>query len=325
MQRLPKLSKESIKTLKEGKNLLAFSAGSDSSALFFILTEYEIGFDIALVNYKTREQSDKEEAYAKELAKRYNKTCHIFTCKLQESNFEHNARVARYGFFNDIIQKERYDNLITAHHLNDKLEWFLMQFTKGAGIVEMFGMREIEKRGEYNLIRPLLHVSKEEIYDFLRINKLKYFEDTSNFDEKYLRNRIRSRFANPLIKEFKEGIKKSFEYLQKDTEELSDFKIEKIENLYLIKRDSSDLKNIRAIDKALKESGTLLTSKGKEEVLRTKDCVVSRKIAVVFGEKTIYVAPYIKTVMPKSFKEECRKRKIPPKIRGYIYLSGLAL
>ena len=53
--------KLNIENLKNKKNLLAFSAGVDSSALFFLLLEHGIKFDIALVNYGTRETSDKEE------------------------------------------------------------------------------------------------------------------------------------------------------------------------------------------------------------------------------------------------------------------------
>jgi len=47
------------------KNLLAFSGGVDSSALFFILLEKKIPFDIAIVNYHKREQSKKEVEYGK--------------------------------------------------------------------------------------------------------------------------------------------------------------------------------------------------------------------------------------------------------------------
>ena len=54
-------------------NLLAFSGGVDSSALFFILMDRGIEFDIAIVNYHKREQSIKEVEYAKHLAKKYNK------------------------------------------------------------------------------------------------------------------------------------------------------------------------------------------------------------------------------------------------------------
>ena len=54
--------------IKNQKNLLAFSAGIDSSALFFLLLEQNIPFDIAIVNYNQREQSKEEVSYAKELA-----------------------------------------------------------------------------------------------------------------------------------------------------------------------------------------------------------------------------------------------------------------
>ena len=62
------LSKETLPFLKDGKNLLAFSGGVDSTALFFLLLREKIPFDIAIVNYQTREQSSEEVAYAKEPA-----------------------------------------------------------------------------------------------------------------------------------------------------------------------------------------------------------------------------------------------------------------
>ena len=58
---------------KSSNNLLAFSAGVDSTALFFWLVEKNIPFDIAIVNYHTRPTSDEEVAYAKELAEKFNK------------------------------------------------------------------------------------------------------------------------------------------------------------------------------------------------------------------------------------------------------------
>jgi len=326
LQQLIKLSKNSLLTLKEGKNLLAFSSGSDSSALFFILKEYGIDFDIALVNYKSRDQSDKEESYAKELANRYDKICHTLTCKLSKSNFEKSAREARYGFFNSLIKEHNYKNLITAHHLNDRFEWLLMQLSKGAGTSEIVGMSEIEKKDEYTLVRPLLHVSKDEILRFLENNKIKHFIDSSNSDKKYLRNYIRAEFSDKFVKRFQDGLKRSFIYLERDKEELTNSQIKKIKELYIIEKDESDLKNIRAIDRVLKKLGVLLTKKSKDEILRSKDCVVSHKVAVCFTQNSIFVAPYIKTVMPKSFKENCRKRtQIPPKVRGYIYLENLIL
>lgn len=64
---------EILALLKKGKNLLAFSYGSDSSALFYLLMQEKIDFDLVMINYKTRKNSDLEELKAKELALRFHK------------------------------------------------------------------------------------------------------------------------------------------------------------------------------------------------------------------------------------------------------------
>jgi len=97
--------------LKNRKNLLAFSAGGDSTALFFLLLEHKISFDIAIVNYNLREQSKDEIEYAKNLATKYNLKIFIKDVTKIDSNFEANARAIRYDFFNQIIDRYNYDNL----------------------------------------------------------------------------------------------------------------------------------------------------------------------------------------------------------------------
>lgn len=57
-----------IKELKEGKNLLAFSHGTDSTALFYILLKLGIDFDMAMVDYGIREESKTEVAASLKLA-----------------------------------------------------------------------------------------------------------------------------------------------------------------------------------------------------------------------------------------------------------------
>ena len=159
--------------IKNSKNLLAFSGGVDSSALFFLLLNHKIDFDIAIVNYNTREQSKDEIEYALNLAKEYKKEIFIKDVKLENSsNFEKNARDIRYGFFQQIIKENSYETLITAHQLNDRLEWFLMQLSKGAGLVELFGIREFEEKKDYKIFRPLLNVSKDELENYLKENNI---------------------------------------------------------------------------------------------------------------------------------------------------------
>ena len=66
------LELQTLELLKGKKNLLAFSGGVDSTALFFLLLKSDIRFDIAIVNYGQREQSKEEVLYAQELSNRYN-------------------------------------------------------------------------------------------------------------------------------------------------------------------------------------------------------------------------------------------------------------
>ncbi|MBL0720986.1 MAG: tRNA lysidine(34) synthetase TilS, partial [Sulfurovum sp.] len=157
-----------IEVLSDKKNLLAFSAGVDSSALFYILKESNINFDIAFVNYGLRKESIQEEKYTKELSIKYNINAFIINSPKWENNFEANARDFRYNFFHQIIDDYNYQTLITAHQLNDQLEWFLMRLTKGAGVSELLGLEDLSirytssKNIKYNLIRPILDISKDD-------------------------------------------------------------------------------------------------------------------------------------------------------------------
>jgi len=312
--------------IEKSKNLLAFSAGLDSTALFFLLLEKNISFDIAIINYNLREQSKDEILYAKELAKKYNKQIFIKNTQMQNlSNFEKTARDIRYDFFNEIIKKHSYEVLITAHQLNDTLEWFFMQLSKGAGLLELLGMSEIEQKEDYKIYRPLLNISKDELEEFLQLKDIKYFIDISNFDEKYKRNYFRHNFSNRFLKKFKKGILSSFEYLQNDLNHLN-LKLDpitKIKELEIFKSQNSDNLNIRIIDKSLKKRKILLSFAQRKEILKQKEITISHKINISITPKLIYIAPKIDIVMPKEFKEKCRIKEIPKNIREYIFFKNI--
>ena len=310
------------------KNLLAFSAGVDSSALFFLLLNAKIPFDIAIVNYNIREQSKDEVAYAKDLAKKYNKEIFIKDIVLDSSsNFEKTARDIRYLFFEEIIEKNSYEILITAHQLNDIFEWFLMQLSKGSGLVELLGMQTFEKKKNYTIFRPLLNITKNELENFLKENSIKYFIDSSNLDEKYKRNYFRKNFSNEFLNEFSNGVKNSFTYLNDDLKSLNikvepifeKFELEVFENL------NDDNLNIRVIDRTLKKRGFLLSQKQRVEILSQKNITISHKVNISLSEDYIYIAPKKDVILEKEFKEFCRIKKIPQNIRGYIFSKNISL
>ncbi|MFX4233842.1 tRNA lysidine(34) synthetase TilS [Aliarcobacter butzleri] len=313
-------------TIKESKNLLAFSAGVDSSALFFLLLKQNIPFDIAIVNYNVRVQSKDEVNYAKELAIKYNKQIFIKEVKLETtSNFEKMARDIRYKFFEEIIDENSYEVLITAHQLNDKLEWFLMQLTKGAGLVELIGFNEFEQKENYKVYKPLLEITKEELENFLKQENIKYFIDNSNFDEKYKRNYFRHNFSDKLLCEYTNGIKKSFKYLQDDINslniEITPIKV--FDELEIYQNQKDNNLNIRIIDNSLKKRGFLLSSAQRDEIIKQEEITVSHKINISIKENFIWICPNVSSIMDKKFKEACRINKIPKNVRNYIYYKKI--
>lgn len=313
-----------ITGLLKKKNLLAFSAGVDSSALFFLLLENNIPFDIALINYGTRVNSDKEEAHAKNLAEKYNLTCHTVKAPKFTSHFEQNAREFRYDFLEKLIKKHDYDTLLTAHQLNDQLEWLLMRLTKGAGTSELIGLEPESQRNGYALMRPLLDYSKEELLVYLQSNHYPYFVDESNIDEKYERNKFRKHFSDPLMAEYKEGIKRSFKYLRKDKENLEkEFEaVYSQKELSVIKLHKPSAK-VKAADLALKTAGYLLSASQRQEIEKEDSLVIGGKWAIELQENLLYLAPYTTISMPRKFKEKCRVQKIPKKIRAYLFQENI--
>jgi tRNA(Ile)-lysidine synthase len=309
------------------KNLLAFSGGVDSTALFFILVENNIPFDIAIVDYNQREQSKDEVIYATQLAQKYNKKCYISTYPQNLKFSEKTARDYRHNFFKQIILDNSYESLITAHQLNDKLEWFLMQFTKGAGIVELVDGMKKSYFQDYWILKPLLDYSKNDLIEYLKEHKIKYFIDNTNKDQKYKRNYFRHNFSDKLIDKYQDGIKNSFDYLQNDVDSLLDgIEVKKVKQYskYIFNADMQIA--IKIIDKELKQRGVLITKKTRDEIIEKKQIVISHKIAIGIENNQIHIAPYLTNIkMDKAFKEKCRIAKIPSNVRAYLYSIELDL
>ncbi len=321
------LKNSSLELLQDKKNLLAFSAGVDSTALFFILLQNKIDFDIAIVNYNIREQSKEEVEYAKELAELHNLKYYTLNAAKVDKNFEAHAREIRYDFFEELINKYCYENLLTAHHLGDRFEWMLMQFCKGAGCAELAGMQEATKRSNYTLLRPLLHLDKQELLSFLNSHNIKYFEDESNADEDIKRNSFRHKHSTPLLEKHLAGIKKSFEYLDEDRGTLiQETDLKTIGEFAYFKSSQTLRSDIFTIDKYLKSQHHILSANERELLKSENTLVVGRKFVVNQEHGFVFVAPFIKTEkLSKKFKEKMRLLKVEPKLRGYLYKNEDAL
>ncbi|WP_345973049.1 tRNA lysidine(34) synthetase TilS [Sulfurimonas diazotrophicus] len=313
------LEAKTLPLLAKGKNLLAFSAGIDSTALFYLLLHEKIPFDIAHVNYHTREQSDAEADHARALAAQYGKQCYVHDCGEISENFEAEARRIRYGFFDTLMEAYGYDVLLTAHQLDDRLEWLLMQLCKGAGLPELLGMAPVTQRKGYRLVRPLLSSTKNDLRSWLDTQGYRYYQDNSNGDPRYKRNRFREQYAGPLLEQYRSGIQNSLEFLSRDAAALPPLPRPTIETellMYTGRQERTAL--MRAVDRWLKQRGYLLRQGEKERMITENDLLIGRRYALSITPQCTLVTPLTARTMPKAFREECRVLGIGASVRPYL-------
>lgn len=195
---------EMTNILKNQNILVACSTGIDSTVLLDLVLKTK-GINklvVAHVNHKKRPESDTEEAHLKDFCKQNQITHYVLVLpEYKGSNFQEWARNQRYSFFYEVMEKENLNFLLTAHHADDNLETILMRFIKGSSLKGYAGISKLTTEKEYNIYRPLLSLSKEDILDYGKTNNLKYFEDSSNKEDDYTRNRIRKYIVPFLIKE----------------------------------------------------------------------------------------------------------------------------
>lgn len=313
--------------LKEGKVLLAFSGGVDSTALFHLLIEDNIAFDIAHVNYHTRESSNAEEESAIALAAKYNLQCHTHSCRLGGGNFEHRARTERYRFFDYLMKKKGYAYLLTAHQLNDRLEWLMMQMCRGSGLPEMLGIRSYDVREGIKILRPLLEWDRESLEAYLRERNIPHHIDESNADERYTRNAFRHRYSVPMMREYRDAIRRSFRYLEEDNDALIEpMNFTTVSEFAYAQNPLNVRSLVVGIDTFFKNNGYLLSQHDKEALKHGGEHIIGRHTVVSIEGKYTFIAPYeSNVVMDKGFKEECRKLKTGTKLRGYLYGSPEAM
>ncbi|MCP2620099.1 tRNA lysidine(34) synthetase TilS [Candidatus Aminicenantes bacterium AC-334-K16] len=191
------------------KILLAFSGGVDSSALLHLLLslqeEWRFVLYLAHFNHKLRPEANEEEAFVRQRAEQLQLPLFVQQVDVrqkasrQRANLEETARFWRYKFLEEKALEIGGAKIATGHNLNDQIETFFLRLFRGTGPLGLGGMKPVMAD---RFIRPLIEISRREIEAYLRENKIPYRVDKSNFDRKFLRNKIRADLIPYLEKEF---------------------------------------------------------------------------------------------------------------------------
>lgn len=199
--------------LKGKKLFIACSGGLDSVVLSQLMKKLDYEIALAHCNFSLRgKESDGDEMFVIGLAK--NLEIPVFAETFNTKKFAEEKKVStqmaardlRYNWFAEILKDFKYEYVLTAHHLDDDLETFFINLSRGTGLNGLTGIPKENNK----IIRPLLNFSREEILQYAKANNLKWREDSSNKKTDYLRNKLRLEVM-PKFKESSESLLKNFQ------------------------------------------------------------------------------------------------------------------
>ncbi|MBP5982318.1 MAG: tRNA lysidine(34) synthetase TilS [Fluviicola sp.] len=189
--------------------LIGVSGGLDSIVLVHACLAHDLRPTLLHINYQLRgDESEADEQFVRQLAEKHCLKLQVVRCPNEMTvgkgiNLQQAARDFRRTFFDEWIAQSPNHKVVLAHHADDQVETFFLQFARGAGLKGLGGM--YENRDGY--LRPFLHFSKQTLAEIAVSEKITWREDASNQSLKYNRNKWRNVFIpimeqeNPTIKE----------------------------------------------------------------------------------------------------------------------------
>jgi tRNA(Ile)-lysidine synthase len=217
VEELRKYISENNLISRSDRILLAVSGGIDSMVMAHLFLSLKAKTGIAHCNFQLRgNESDEDENFVELFADEND--IPFFVQRFDTSGFADEkgisiqmaARELRYRWFEEIRHNNNYSLISIAHNLNDNVETFLINLSRGTGIAGLCGMKPMHNK----IIRPLLFATRKAIKEYADINNVQFREDRSNAEIKYTRNKIR----HVIIPQFK-TINPSFEATITETAE----------------------------------------------------------------------------------------------------------
>ena len=240
------------------------SAGPDSMALIDMLlkvrSKYNLSLIVAHINHNVRKESYEEAEYMKLYCKANDLVFETMVIEnYGDDNFHNEAHNIRYHYFESLVHKYHANYLMTAHHGDDLIETILMRMVRGSNLKGYSGFKEIVDMGDYKIVRPLIHFTKEQLKDYDLINGIKYYIDASNEKDKYTRNRYR-KYVLPFLKEEDENVHQKFYKFSNTLEEVNHY-IEKERN--------------KVFKRVVKNGSILIDSFIQEDIFMQKEILYS--------------------------------------------------
>jgi tRNA(Ile)-lysidine synthase len=183
---------------KSKKYLVAVSGGMDSMALLHGLVVNAYRVAVAHCNYQLRgEDSNADQKLVQDFCTKWQidfYTKNFDTLAFMQEHkvgIQEGARMLRYSYFQELCEAHKLAAVLTAHHAADQLETVMMNICRGTGLDGLTGIKIESKINNQSIIRPLLHLDKQLIQEYIAAMQVPYRDDASNAKTDYLRNQMR--------------------------------------------------------------------------------------------------------------------------------------
>lgn len=202
-----------LDTYKDSKWVIGVSGGIDSMSLLDMAFQEGLEIVICHVNYHVRSSSNRDQRIVEEYAQSHGIPCYVREVTEEHTNnFEAWARDYRYSFYKEICQREGCKGVMLAHHADDFLETAFLRKQQGRN-VSFYGIRESGYVNGLYVVRPLLHLFKDDLEKYIEDHHIIFGQDETNFDSTYERNKIRNLQLKHLTKAEKNAMLEEFQLM----------------------------------------------------------------------------------------------------------------
>lgn len=233
----------------------AFSGGADSVALLHTLWQLreEFGLDVRAIHIQHNlrgAESLRDEQFCRDFCEVLGIPLTVVSCDVQGYAAAHRlsvetaARECRYAAFSAHCSGA----IATAHTASDNLETVLMRLTRGTGLKGLCGIPPVRDQ----FLRPLLHVTRAQVEDYVRQQGLSHVEDSTNAQDVYRRNYLRCHVV-PALRQCNPSVEDACTAMTEDLQLDADFLAQQADTAYVqcLQADGS-LRSLNALHPAIR-------------------------------------------------------------------------